>query len=368
MESDPIYPSVYARALEAAYDLHRQHEPSAFAATLLRALSQAIPCDSAVLVTVDVEGGTYGLETWPERHFARLDAGEALRMHAADHPFVAHCRMSRSAGAFRLSDLAPREVFQRTELYTKLYRFLGIEHQLAMLVASPGKPWRAIALNRKATEFSDEERGALESLWPHITLAQRNLRRSRRMRDPGLPDLQLDTAAGVMVIRTNGDVTLSSERARIWMTEYFGAVFVGRSVGLPAPLRAWALARIEGETHGKRLRSVRSDHFHAVRGERCLIADLVVDHGKDQHLLRLEETVLNAPPATLEGLGLTPREAEVLCWVAQGKTNREIGMILSSSARTVQKHLEHVFEKIGVENRTAAMLRAWQAGRHAALA
>jgi DNA-binding CsgD family transcriptional regulator len=359
---------VYARALEFAYELHHERDPSAYGATLLRGLGGAIPCDSAVLATVDVEGGSYRIEAWPDGHFARIDPVETMRLHAADHPFVAHCRTSRSANAYRLVDLAPREAFQRTGLYTKLYRFLGIEHQLAMLVASPGKPWRAIALNRKATEFSDEERGALESLWPHITLAQRNLRRSQRMRDPGLPDLQLDAAAGVMVIRANGDVTLSSERARIWMTEYFGAVFVGRSVALPAPLRAWALARIEAETHGKRLRLVRLDHFHAVRGEHCLVADLIVDHGKDQHLLRLEETVLNAPPATLEGLGLTPREAEVLCWVAQGKTNREIGMILSSSARTVQKHLEHVFEKIGVENRTAAILRAWQAGRHASLA
>ncbi|HEX7466197.1 MAG TPA: helix-turn-helix transcriptional regulator, partial [Usitatibacter sp.] len=73
-------------------------------------------------------------------------------------------------------------------------------------------------------------------------------------------------------------------------------------------------------------------------------------------------------PASLEALGITPREAEVLCWVAQGKTNREIGMILGSSARTVQKHLEHVFQKIGVESRTAAILKAWQAGRHEARA
>ncbi|MGZ5111585.1 MAG: response regulator transcription factor [Usitatibacter sp.] len=52
--------------------------------------------------------------------------------------------------------------------------------------------------------------------------------------------------------------------------------------------------------------------------------------------------------------------------MAQGKTNREVGMILGSSARTVQKHLEHVFEKIGVESRTAAILKAWQAGRERA--
>lgn len=51
---------------------------------------------------------------------------------------------------------------------------------------------------------------------------------------------------------------------------------------------------------------------------------------------------------------LTPREAEVLFWVIKGKTNRDIGDILGTSPRTVNKHLEHVFEKLGVETRTAA--------------
>ena len=62
-----------------------------------------------------------------------------------------------------------------------------------------------------------------------------------------------------------------------------------------------------------------------------------------------------APDASaLESLGLSRREAEVLAWVAQGKTNAEIGEILSLSPRIVGKHLEHVLAKLGVESRTAA--------------
>ncbi|GLR24988.1 response regulator transcription factor [Limnobacter litoralis] len=53
-------------------------------------------------------------------------------------------------------------------------------------------------------------------------------------------------------------------------------------------------------------------------------------------------------------LGLTERESEVLNWVANGKTNREVAEILGMSPRTVNKHLEQVFSKLGVENRTAA--------------
>ncbi|AMR82236.1 response regulator [Cupriavidus nantongensis] len=55
---------------------------------------------------------------------------------------------------------------------------------------------------------------------------------------------------------------------------------------------------------------------------------------------------------------LTPREAEVMAWVARGKTNRDIAEILGMSPRTVNKHLEHIYEKLGVETRTAAVAAA----------
>jgi DNA-binding CsgD family transcriptional regulator len=60
----------------------------------------------------------------------------------------------------------------------------------------------------------------------------------------------------------------------------------------------------------------------------------------------------------LLGLGLTPRVAEVLLWVAQGKTNSEIATILGISESTVKKHMLEVLEVLGVETRTAASLRA----------
>lgn len=60
-------------------------------------------------------------------------------------------------------------------------------------------------------------------------------------------------------------------------------------------------------------------------------------------------------PATAS---LTPREREVLHWVAAGKTNRDIAAILGASRRTIEKHLEHSYEKLGVETRTAAVMRA----------
>ena len=70
-------------------------------------------------------------------------------------------------------------------------------------------------------------------------------------------------------------------------------------------------------------------------------------------------TVADATPAALApALNLTPREAELLSWVVQGKTNPEIGIILGIQLSTVKKHLESIFGKLGVENRTAAVTLA----------
>lgn len=66
-------------------------------------------------------------------------------------------------------------------------------------------------------------------------------------------------------------------------------------------------------------------------------------------------------PGPLERLGLTPREAEVLLWMAQGKANADIGAILDCSTATVKKHCVHLFGKLGVEGRPAAILRALEA-------
>ena len=74
--------------------------------------------------------------------------------------------------------------------------------------------------------------------------------------------------------------------------------------------------------------------------------------GESMWLLSLQAA--DAPASRLASAALTPRETEVLSWVAKGKTNRDIGDILGLSPRTVNKHLEHVFEKLGVETRAAA--------------
>ena len=74
-----------------------------------------------------------------------------------------------------------------------------------------------------------------------------------------------------------------------------------------------------------------------------------------EHLLRVTEVVGGSPSDILrKSFDLTGREAEVLTWIANGKSNKEIAAILEMSPRTVNKHLDRIFGKLGVENRTSA--------------
>lgn len=79
----------------------------------------------------------------------------------------------------------------------------------------------------------------------------------------------------------------------------------------------------------------------------------------------LRERAVGAP--STRSVRLTPREREVLYWVSEGKTNGQIGVILNASSLTVKKHLEHIFQKLGVETRTSATVRGIELGLLATL-
>jgi DNA-binding NarL/FixJ family response regulator len=136
--------------------------------------------------------------------------------------------------------------------------------------------------------------------------------------------------------------------ARRWLPSYFDSP----ADLLPAPLVAW----LQALAAGRELRP-----HTTTRGARQLVATLQGRTPDDDWLLVLREVNDAATvQATMAAFGLTLRESEVLYWVAKGKTNRDIGDILGSSPATVKKHLERVYEKLGVETRTAAAALAMQ--------
>jgi DNA-binding CsgD family transcriptional regulator len=163
--------------------------------------------------------------------------------------------------------------------------------------------------------------------------------------------------SSVIVLSGNGGVKRWSHQAKTWIAQYCRTPFPASGDRLPECFADWyarQLALVAQETHS----SSERPPLIVDKNGRQLNVQLIPDHLRDEHLLLLNEKVRDLSWSALGTHGLTPRESEVLAWVAKGKTNTEIGMILRMSGRTVQKHLEHVYQKLGVATRTTATVAA----------
>ncbi len=102
-----------------------------------------------------------------------------------------------------------------------------------------------------------------------------------------------------------------------------------------------------------------NDALMIQQGETTFHLTLLSDDSEPHHLIKIKSQNLITEKQTLKNkLKITRREAEVLFWVSQGKTDWEISKILSISDRTVNKHLQQIYRKLGVNNRTAATTQA----------
>ncbi|MDO9292889.1 MAG: DNA-binding response regulator [Hydrogenophaga sp.] len=144
---------------------------------------------------------------------------------------------------------------------------------------------------------------------------------------------------GTVLLDSQGRMAWRSPQAADWLAQAFGA----NEAAQTAAAKWLGRARDEGEAHTPAGNNTRLVARHMGQG------------GPGESMLLLTQTQAdNAALQRLRNVALTPRETEVLSWLAKGKTNRDIADILGMSHRTVNKHLEHVFEKLGVETRSAA--------------
>ncbi|MFE1573697.1 response regulator [Comamonas odontotermitis] len=145
---------------------------------------------------------------------------------------------------------------------------------------------------------------------------------------------------GTAVLDRQGRIAWHSPQASRWLELAFGGKDSIASIWLQS-------AHTNGES---RIEFGNSSLFARYVGS--------VGIGESMLVLHLENANAtadaNSRAQRLHDAALTPRETEVLGWLAKGKTNRDIAQILGMSPRTVNKHLEHIFEKLGVETRAAA--------------
>jgi len=349
------------RTLRALLDilqgLHVIQNVDAFAANIVGGLPKVVSSD----VTVYSEVNLANIRRIEQPVVTDELPGitEAFERHMLEHPILAHHLRTRDGAALKISDFLSQSQWHRLGLYNEFFRRLGIERE--MVVGVPTLPPRVIgiALHRSRTDFTERDRLCLNLLRPHLIQAHRNAGVVTEMeREVTLVTQGIEMLRGGMIVLTStGGVRVMSGQARLWLDEYFGSP-TRHTADLPEALRDWigyqeALQRKTDDVPPPPAPFV-------VKGPgKQLVVRLLSEPGRCLLLLEERRTVLE--PSSLEPLGLTPREAQVLAWVAEGRSNEHVARILGVAPLTVKKHLEHVYQKLGVESRTAAAARAREA-------
>lgn len=270
----------------------------------------------------------------------------AFNAHCREHPFFGVQDDWRAPQARKFSDFLSQRQLMATGLFNEYYRKLGTRFQMYFPFDAGGPFGLGISINRRAKDFNETDRAILNLLIPHYRQAHANvslLEQERHLRSL-LADAQSVSGEGTLVANRGGRVDWVSRQARNLLCAYLDfEVEVGRR--LPELLRRWCEAEpLAVESPSRPLR------LTAARGTLIL---RIAAHREDQVVLFFREQPL--AESSLPVPRLTSRENEVLSWLAQAKSNAEIAVILGLSVRTVGKHLENIFAKLGVENRAAAM-------------
>jgi DNA-binding CsgD family transcriptional regulator len=341
----------FAAILDFLEEIYAPVALSEFPERLVGNLRKLIPCDMA----------TYN-EMNPDRHFSidRINPAGHHDMQASaqgwrqvmhEHPVLVHNQRTGDRHAYRISDFWSQREFRRRALYYEFYRKIRVEDALCKGIHVSGPVVIGCAFARNRRSFTKKDCLMFDLIGPHLTQAWRNAQAMSRLRvQTEAMGTALEAAnCGRVALGPGGRVRLMTPWARNVLEEFFGAGSTGDH-RLPDTLSRWVRDR------KKQFAVSHVPHplnpFVVCCGKSQLVVRLLMDSSRDLLLLQLRR------PATqrelLEVPGLTRRETEVLAWVVKGKTNEQIGTILGASPRTVQKHLEHIFVKLGVETRTAA--------------
>jgi DNA-binding CsgD family transcriptional regulator len=245
-----------------------------------------------------------------------------------EHPVCVEHQRGRFQ-ALKLSDFLTQAQLRRSRLYDLWFRPLQAEHELNVPIPSPLWHTKTFLFDRaNGKDFTERDRLILDLLQPHLE-AILQAARTRRQLKAALAELEQvsDTdPRGIVLLTPTGDIEFASPPVPRLLREFFGAESGRR---LPDELARWLDAD--------------SPRLVRRRGDRELIVE------RSDGTLVLRERRIEAD--------LTPREREVIAWVARGKTNPEIAELLWLAPSTVRKHLENVYAKLGVNTRTAAVTR-----------
>jgi len=156
----------------------------------------------------------------------------------------------------------------------------------------------------------------------------------------------------LMAVSSQGKIMWATPQAQKLLSDNLPAG-AGDELLLPEPMLQWLDQAQKGKAGAKT--PDKTPALASFPNNEALRLQYMGKLGPNEFLLRLaKDSGASLPQEFSRDLGLTSREGEVLSWLSKGKTNRDIAQILGLSPRTVDKHLEQIYSKLGVENRTAA--------------
>jgi DNA-binding CsgD family transcriptional regulator len=337
--------------------LYSYRDSEELTAHVVSTLPEVVPSESTSYNEVDLRSGQVWWVTKPDLFSGFPEGGQIFERQVNEHPIIAHHQKTGDGRAAKISDFLTLRQFHRLGLYNEFYRRLETERQMAVILPAPAPLVIGVAVNRSGRDFSERERLLLNLLRPHLAQAYHNAQAATRLKQEFAHVSQAVEASnrGVISLKGKDRVQWCTEQARQWLSEYFEP---SRRVDyLPETLQRWIEHQWSLLSEGNDVPPPRRPLVLERAGKR-LVVRLVADPSEDLLLLVLEEQPSPFSGGSLESLGLTRREAEILLWIVRGKTNKEIASGLYISPLTVRKHLEHVYQKLGVESRTEATARA----------
>jgi DNA-binding CsgD family transcriptional regulator len=338
------------RAHRFMLEIHAADDVETQRRVIPRRLAELIPCDRAALNEFIVGPDRVVVPSPVPAYWSRLR--QVFHEHLHEH-VLTRTMLPTPHRAVTFGDRRNDPAWKSSTLYHEYYVPAGARHQLSVHTFSAGPVKFMLNCNRESRDFSRVDRALLQLLSPHVECALRNLSRIGLLpNQPGtLARVDAPRVQTVVVDRDGRIAGIWSAQTNELLRKYFGTD-AGPGNSLPDPLRGWFAAQ------RRHLQAIDAlGHPPAILCLRRESTSLTARLGQvrtESAVIFLTERVEDTPPPKVFHMGFTPRESEVARWMCEGKRNAEIGTILGISVRTVGKHVEHIFEKLGVETRTAA--------------
>jgi DNA-binding CsgD family transcriptional regulator len=344
----------YRETLDCLEAIHRCRKLDEFPRHVIAQLRKIIPCNLAGYNEVDLPRNRIVVVFDPPR--PELDTARMAEFGKLmpQHPVITYFDRTHDGQALKISDFLSEKEYHERAIYQEFYKQIQAEDQISFAVQiSPGF-MIGIAFNRAQRSFTEKDRLRLNLARPHIIQAYLYAAElsGRATREFDLHAILRETGVGVIAANPAGEVLHATPGALECLARYL-AVPESSPPRLPSRLQEWL--------REEATRKAAPEPQVFVRELDKLIVRRVP--GEERNLLLLSEESGAAIARRLERFALTPREREVLRWVAEGKSNAEIAIILGLTPGTVKLHVERVLSKLGVENRTAAALMVHGVGR-----